>query len=110
MDLPDRVQIGPYSFHIELNKEVNDAGNSWGRIMYDSQRIFIDPAVERTKIAESLLHEILHGVLHVSGYRLDDEEKFVLGTSTILLDTMRRNPDVVEFLMIQDHDTLDDIR
>lgn len=100
--IPDRVQIGPYSFSIEFNKEANDAANSWGRVIWESQKVQLLPTVESTKLAEVLLHEVLHGVIHTSGLtKTENEEQFILATSAILLDTMRRNPGLVEFLMTE---------
>lgn len=49
----------------------------------------------------TLLHEALHAVWSTTGLRqLDNdlEEQVVVGLAPLLLDTLKRNPDLVAFL------------
>jgi len=101
MDLPRSVQIGPVVYTIEHNQRVTNATNCWGRIDYHAQTISLDPNQQPDHLAVTLLHEVLHGIWfygHLAGFE-GDVEKTLAALAPALLDTFRRNPDLVVYLM-----------
>lgn len=46
--------------------------NKWGEIDFTEKKIFIDPSDEHNH-EQTLLHEIMHGILHVSGHSFNIE-------------------------------------
>lgn len=102
-------QIGPYKYNIFYDAEhilrqgleVNDG--LFGYTEHHSQGIWIDPAQAPDMAAETLLHELLHACFFASGLTVqladDKEEEVIRCLSPILLDTLRRNPELIEALI-----------
>lgn len=69
----------------------------------DPQEIHLEPTLADDMLADALLHEVLHAVWLVVGGRenIDKEleEKIIAIISPTLLDTLRRNPELVLFLL-----------
>jgi hypothetical protein len=104
------MQIGPVSFSITEDKteyleysKNNEPHNAYGYMDYCSQRIILDKKQGPDNKADTLLHEIMHVIFTQVGgkeaFDDDDEEKIIIMFSTGLLDVMRRNKHVVEYLM-----------
>lgn len=75
-----------------------------GGITYSECSIVIDPDQPMDRLRETVLHEILHGVLHLAGYgnaEADHElyEQLVSRIAPVLLDTLRRSPNAVRFML-----------
>ena len=107
--LPDSIQIGPMRYTVEFNQRIVDAANAYGRIEFKSQTISIDPDQSPDHLAITLLHEVLHGCwkqANAEGFD-GDQEKIITGLALTLLDTMRRNPELVGFLMAKDSIRID---
>lgn len=114
MDLPDKVQVGAYSIDIEVNpKKLLDEGNDRGEVIaglatLEEQLITLGEYPD-DYTADSLLHEILHICLRVSSCNINDEvakdnvydveERIVSALTGILLDTLRRNPQLIRYLL-----------
>ena len=100
MSYPQSVTVGPVAFAIKADEEVTDAARCWGRIDYARQSISIDPRAGDDHIAVTVLHETLHALCHIAGIGdKDTEEQMVTKMSPLLLDTLRRNPALVAYLM-----------
>lgn len=100
---PQAIQIGPYRFTVEEDKRLTEANNCYGRIDYTPQIIAIYPEMSQERTAAVLLHELLHGLWdlsHLGGYE-GDEEKTITALAPALLDTLRRNPDLVRYIMAE---------
>lgn len=110
-DLPKHVQVGPWKLSVvcdaaELAKEQAAARD--GRIgSYDGngQRLILSPDLGPDQTAGTLLHEVLHAAWSTAGLDADDlknseevEEAVVRALEPIMLDTLRRNPALVEYL------------
>jgi Zn-dependent peptidase ImmA (M78 family) len=98
----ERIQIGPTLYRVVEDDIVADAGRCWGRIDYPRQVIHLDARQEATHRRITILHEILHGCFHVTGSQHENEEKIVQDLSATLLDTLRRNSDLMTYLMGDD--------
>jgi len=103
MKPPSSVQVGPYKYRVIVSKmaiiKANaDAKDSRvGESDHSKQIITIDPKLGPDQLVETLLHEVLHAVNQVGGRFLDEDD--VLRLSPLLLDTLRRNPELVEYLL-----------
>lgn len=105
--LPSMIQVGPLRFTAVIDqktvdKERKDSNTSGviGFVRRHTQEIFIAEDVAADQQAVALLHEILHAIY--GQFDVDakiDDEATVSITSGVLLDTMRRNPDLVAYLM-----------
>jgi len=104
--LPDHVLIGPYRYSIHLTQQVKPkAEGRIGRIMFRKLRIEISNRVSVGRQQETLLHEILHGLWETVGLpdgEKTSDESVIKSLSPILLDTLRRNPDVLAYLLETD--------
>jgi hypothetical protein len=89
MRLPASVTIGPYTYPV-----VSDEAT------HIEHRILIDPHMSDEKTVVTLLHEVMHGCTDLAGNSdLDNEERIICALAPILLDTLRRNPDLVSALV-----------
>lgn len=106
--LPSRVQIGPLSYVISdddatYNKAAVDQGEAlWGKINYGKGTVVLCPDQNDAHKRLALLHEVLHGVWHLHDKTHESDEDVLRSLTADLLDTLRRNPDLVNFLLAVD--------
>jgi len=107
--MPERVQIGPYTYPVvcdergHIKYEHGKRVLIWGAMQYIEHRILIDPNMSPQKSAVTLLHEVMHGCDDLAGNAdLDNEERIICALAPILLDTLRRNPDLLEYLTAEE--------
>lgn len=86
------VRIGPFDFEIVEMDRVN-AKEFYGLYLSESQEIQLTPVFSsKQRWAETLLHEILHGVVDTQNLLLkEDEERIVRGVSLGLSQVIRDN-------------------
>ena len=113
-DRPTWVDIGPhrYTIHwdqaaIDRERVKEESPGLRGHIRYGENKIVIDPTMAPSHQRRTLLHELLHGILDVTGWTSVAPEKpdcddFLVRIDSMLLDTMRRNPHVVAWLLSPD--------
>ena len=107
-DLPSSIQIGPLPFTItdDLNAyhatAVENGAAVWGRIEYGKGRIILDPDQTVAHKRMALFHEVLHGAWHLTDRKHEEDEALMLALSGPLLDTLRRNPALVAYLLSED--------
>lgn len=101
--LPPKVQIGAFAYTIETDKAFADSHNAWAYIQYGKQRIIIDPEALPDRLRVAVMHEVLHGIHEQTGTRGEKwEEAVVTQDAAFLVDTLRRNPALVAYLMADD--------
>ncbi len=104
MELPKVLQIGPLAYQIKTDKAtinqatVDGSTTFWAHIRYGQADILIDADQELEHQRMTLLHEVLHGCFHVTMLDKKWEETAVRLLTGPLLDTLRRNPELVDFL------------
>jgi hypothetical protein len=106
--LPDRIQIGPHDVAIVVERptidslSVKDQMKLHGHYEPESNLIVLRPGMHRDYEAEVVVHEVLHALTALTGIISDlgedQEEKFVERLAPVVLDTMRRNPDLLDYL------------
>lgn len=100
-ELPERIVVGPFVYRIEFNKQVADAGNCWGRWEPQTNTIYLEPDVPRDRTAVTALHEVLHAIIDYGriGPAISDLEGLITPLAPLLVDTLRRNPEFVDYLL-----------
>lgn len=103
--VPKKIQIGPKTFDVIVSEaDINALSVELeekvaGAMQISKQKIFLRPGEHPQFQAETLLHEVLHAQLDNFELEYKLEESIVLTLSTGLLDTFRRNPKFVRYLV-----------
>ena len=93
--LPCSVQIGPFTYEVRPTNNEDIIGETHNEELRIEIREGLPPQLEK----ETLLHEILHAIFFTLGLKTKmDEERIVETVSPILLDVIRRNPDLKMYL------------
>lgn len=109
MPLPAKVTVGPIVYSVVddavsyAQTVVDFNEQTWGRVQHHNARITLEPEQEDQHKRLALLHECLHACWHATD-PLDpnNAEEFAMRTlSGPLLDMLRRNPDLVEYLLAE---------
>ncbi|MDO8671255.1 MAG: hypothetical protein Q7O66_07460 [Dehalococcoidia bacterium] len=104
MTIPATIQVGPYRYSVVVDEAaINKASIEFGHHVcghadHCAGVFTIAPNLSPGKTAEVLLHEVVHAIDNASGMPALKEFQ-VSQISVSLLDTMRRNPELVDFLM-----------
>lgn len=105
---PDTIQVGAYRYTVHFDQAVIDAASRdmkaslTGHSDHITQTIAVSPGLGPDAQAETLLHECFHAILtQVDGTPLEDrdEERLVVTLGYQVLDLLRRNPELVAYLM-----------
>lgn len=106
--IPAAVQVGPFAYEIQADEDAanrvsyEDACRLIGQSNPERQTITLRPSVASMCLRDTLLHEVLHAICSLTGVSKDleddEEEKAVNRIAPALLDVLRRNPALVEFL------------
>lgn len=109
MKIPAKITLGPHNY--EIRSDVDTARllrdeDARGDSRPDQLVIRIDVDRPHTAVAETLLHEALHCVWHQTSLRVehdnDAEEKAVTALAPLLLQMLRRNPELTAYLTGED--------
>lgn len=108
MKLPDSIRIGPYDFTVcddeaELMKASRKEQEALdGYYSPSTARILINSSQPATIVRHNLCHEVVHGLVDITGYAKDwedeAEELFTTRFANALLGALRDNPQMVKFL------------
>lgn len=108
---PRSLTIGPFKITIDTSKKAQERvdrdsdGPLYG--MWDGRQasILLSSRAADTIIKETLLHEMLHAIFELSGASSvhikdsDTEEGIIRSATPMLLDTLKRNPRIVSYLL-----------
>lgn len=99
--MPKKIKVSAFDFDI-LEWDRNDAAsrNRFGEFCALSGVIRIDTAIsDKYKILDTLMHEIYHAIWFSYGiYDDDKEERVVSALSTAMVQVLRDNPDLRNFI------------
>ena len=107
MPLPKRVKVGPFTYEVKLGgPEFAEDTRLLGHCDHRKLEIALLPGLADDATVEVLLHEILHACFNAVGQPLefvhkDAEEKAVVALAPILLQVLRANPAVLEYLGVK---------
>jgi len=72
----------------------------FGEIDYNSQEILLSEGMTIERLRETLLHEVIHGVLAALGFEKETtDEQFVTSFSSALADTLTNNQSFVKLFI-----------
>ena len=98
MPLPKKICVGPFRYSVGTRHDAEQLGEG----DTDKLRIHIATELPLDNERETLPHGVLHAVFAVTGlgHTLDDEdeERLVRTISPTLLDTLRRNKALRDYL------------
>jgi hypothetical protein len=96
MTFPEKIRIGPFDWQIELIEDrFLSHSRRVGEIDFNDLTIKLCLKNDKQRIAETLIHEILHGIIHTNPvHKLDDEleESVVINLAYGLSSVIRDNP------------------
>ena len=108
--LPSSVTVGPYRYSIQVDRarladlnrrQDGSHGHQVGETDHVTLEITMDPHLPLDLLKETLLHEVIHCIwstVNLRQRKLNEED--VIGSLVpTLLDTLRRNPTLVEYLL-----------
>lgn len=98
MAAPVRIEICGRPYRVQFVKQTED----WvGLCSASSGTIKIARKQEPFEERDTLLHEVMHGILRQQGRVYDEvpEELYVRALATGLLGVLRSNPEFVEYLL-----------
>ncbi|MBA3580613.1 MAG: hypothetical protein H0W42_11575 [Gemmatimonadaceae bacterium] len=107
MTIPSSLVLGPHLYKVDCSHDTAlrlRADQRRGDSHADSLLIRLDPDCPHTIAAETLLHELLHmcwnqaAVNDIEGVE-PHEEKIVAALSPLILELLRRNPDLADYLL-----------
>src|SRR5260370_24752842 len=98
--MPRSVRIGPYQFVVEMMSDSDAKGNrEFGHCNLIGQRIRLSPGMTPQKLANTFIHECMHGMHWVSGLSdSSDEEDFTHLTANALCSFWIDNPAAVSWI------------
>lgn len=108
IECPKAVTVGPHTYTIEVSeRRTKDGDGKYGWSDHHVTEIVLDPGQAPSQLRDTLLHETLHAVMNLIGVGKGDpplldyaaEERLVNALSPLLLDMLRRNPPLVDFLL-----------
>lgn len=98
---PRSIVVGPVVYDVTF-EDMSGQGVT-GRTGVDALRILISTTSARGQQRDTLLHEILHAIFSMVGLTEDlgpvTEESHILRLAPAILDVLRRNPDLVQYLI-----------
>lgn len=99
-----KLRIGPYAYTVVTDDqrvedtEVRGSEFLWGFHEATTSTIVLRSCMSPDKRAEVLLHEVMHACYHVARVEPTDEESAIKTLAPMLLDTIRRNPQLRKVL------------
>ena len=106
--LPTHIQVGPMRYSLVVNQAaINEiAPGIFGRTRNKEQSIVLAEGQGPDQEADTVLHETLHACFMTAGITDSKagtlEEEIINALSPLLLDTLRRNPDLVAYLLAKE--------
>lgn len=109
--MPTVIQVDPIQYvvvsdHTARTRMVQESETAWsnlGLTQHSKQLILISPEQGLDYLRVTMIHELLHCILQNGPLSEDlgddEEERLVCGLDAGLLDLLRRNPALVDWLM-----------
>ena len=106
-DIPRSVAVGAHRFTIAYDRSASHRAAN-GETYPELHEIRVAPDLPPTRERETLLHELLHVAWNQTPLRVSDhpahdsEEQIVSALAPVLLEALRRNPDLAGYLVDPD--------
>lgn len=102
--LPKKVKIGSREYKvIKRSKRWGKKHKAYGQIQYDKRIIELSNDQNSKELADTLLHELIHSIIHEYKIKLDGrkEESLVTKISNGFTDVFSKNPNLLPWLVRQ---------
>lgn len=95
-----RIKIGLRNYKVTfLDHAILDDGSVYtGQIRYSAEEILVSKDQTPLGVRQTLTHEVVHAILRNIG-QSEVGEEIVDGVANGVLEVLRRNPDMVQFLL-----------
>ncbi len=96
MTIPNQVKIGGLVYKVKMVDNCPLGYDYSGEISQTKEKIYIQNGASDNSVKETLLHEIIHGMVYYMGLRGTDynSESFVEGLAHVLLAVIEDNPEM----------------
>lgn len=106
MKPPRKVKVGPYAYTVRFDDAAMSAAGANGACLPDVASILLDSTCAPDTERDTVLHELLHAIWkqtqlvieHPDGDSDSVGEKLIQTLAPRLLDLLRSNPKLVEYL------------
>jgi hypothetical protein len=68
------IRIGGIPYEIVFQNGLMDDANALGHVEFEKQRITIDPSLPPERMAQTIVHEVMHAVFYEAGIADQDED------------------------------------
>ena len=85
-----QFRVGPVDYTVEMVDGLDSRYNLFGQVEYVAARIEIAEGMPETRVNDTLIHELLHAMLHEAGYDEQDEQ-LVRRLGSVLTQVLRDN-------------------
>jgi Zn-dependent peptidase ImmA (M78 family) len=110
MSFPKKVKVGHVRYTVRLEKGLAAIAEASGSCGEDMQLILIDDQLGPDQQRDTVVHELLHALFYAMNVKAflpkeegsdskELEEKIVFGLATRLLEMLRDNPKLVDYLL-----------
>lgn len=98
MDMPKTIKVGPHTYSV-LRKTKFQMPEQIGGCDFDALQLSIRQRIKKSVAQETLLHELIHACTSPSfNEKTMTDEEFVTAVSPMLLQVLKENPELVEYL------------
>lgn len=97
---PKTVKVGPVNYTVRSYENLagDDGKALWGHCNHTSLEVALNNGVAKDFERVVLMHELLHGIYHLSGLPdSEQEEQVVNSLAPLLVLLLRDNPKLVEY-------------
>ncbi|MCD5384918.1 MAG: hypothetical protein LRZ94_01210 [Candidatus Pacebacteria bacterium] len=96
MSLPKKIKIGGVDYNVITKEKVQDRGVAlMGKTSYSTHEISIDGTMPIAVQRLTLMHEVMHGVLHhIAEQKLCEDERFVNALANTWHQVLVDNPGI----------------
>ena len=85
------INAGYRKFNLQLVKNLEEEGQKcWGKTDFDRCQIYLELEASHDIAVETLLHEIMHVVLHFVGFDTDEGESGITATNEELVSRITK--------------------
>lgn len=103
--LPTSIRIGYRDYRVEIfSPEIAEAKARFGEIDHEAAVLRLQGNIDAPKMANTMLHELLHGCWYVGGLDRDSrkrEERIIRLLANQLAQVWRDNPQLVDWITQQ---------
>lgn len=99
MNPPGTIDVGPHRYRVVVDHDgLLDSDHKAGHCSASRLVIAVDADQEPSQMADTVVHEVVHALLAVSGLDDDIEERVCLALGPGLLGVLQDNPELVRWL------------